>query len=284
MRAWRRNSDEPASRSTVCSGGTRLAVPRPERQPDASLSGGRSLELRGVPPVVPPRKADPMPARRAHAAVEGAPDLFADFEGTPPEAGRLFVDLSVPRQEAKSCTRCPLYKDATQTVFGEGPEDAAIMLVGEQPGDQEDLHGRPFVGPAGQVLDRAMAAAGMERDKVYVTNAVKHFKFDRRGKKRIHQRPTNSEVDICRWWLDIERRVVRSRVIVALGTTAIRGITGRSSSVTSLRGKAASLPDGTRMVATVHPSYLLRMPDRMAAEAEFSRFVADLKLALKAAG
>jgi DNA polymerase len=158
------------------------------------------------------------------------------------------------------------------------------MLVGEQPGDQEDLQGRPFVGPAGQVLDRAMAEAGMDREKVYVTNAVKHFKFERRGKKRIHQKPNNGEVDICRWWLDLERRFVKPRVVVALGGTAIRGVTGRSASVTSLRGKPATLPDGIKMVTTVHPSYLLRMPDRNAAEVEFGRLVDDLKLALKVAG
>lgn len=224
-----------------------------------------------------------MPARRR----PDLPDLFGDtghISIEPAEnSGRLPASLREAAREAETCTRCPLYREATQTVFGEGPEDATIVLVGEQPGDQEDIEGRPFVGPAGQVLDRAMAEAGMDRDKVYVTNAVKHFKFERRGKKRIHQKPTIGEIDVCRWWLDLERRFLRPRVIVALGATAIRGVTGRSSSVTSLRGKASLLPDGVTMVATVHPSYLLRMPDRDAAELEFTRLVADLRLALKAA-
>jgi DNA polymerase len=233
-----------------------------------------------------------MPARPARAPKPATPDLFSYSRPQPvPKPAEPVVaeaapatDLPTVRREAAACTRCPLYKDATQTVFGEGPGAAPIMLVGEQPGDQEDLQGRPFVGPAGQVLDRAMAAAGMPRDQVYVTNAVKHFKFERRGKKRIHQKPNNAEVDICRWWLDLERRLVKPRVIVALGTTAIRGITGRSSSVSSLRGRSSRLPDGTAMVATVHPSYLLRMPDQSASAAEFERLVGDLKLALKAAG
>lgn len=228
-----------------------------------------------------------MPARAAKAPQADAPDLFT-YSAPKPRASvqpaqPVSASLSAVRREAEGCTRCPLYKDATQTVFGEGPTDAAIMLVGEQPGDQEDVQGRPFVGPAGQMLDRAMAEAGMERDKVYVTNAVKHFKFERRGKKRIHQKPNNGEVDICRWWLDLERRLVKPRVVVAMGATAIRGVSGRSSSVSSLRGKPAGLADGTQMVATVHPSYLLRMPDRDAAGAEFARLVDDLKLALKVA-
>ena len=192
--------------------------------------------------------------------------------------------LATLRKRAKACHACPLWQHATQTVFGEGPVSAEMMVIGEQPGDQEDQQGEPFTGPAGNLLDRALAEASLDRGELYVTNAVKHFKFERRGKKRIHQKPNNAEVDICRWWLDLERRLVKPRVIVALGTTAIRGVTGRSASVTSLRGRAARLPDGTAMVATVHPSYLLRMPDRDAAEVEFARLVGDLKLALKAAG
>jgi DNA polymerase len=222
-----------------------------------------------------------MPVRPVRAPRAELPDLF-DAPPTPDAAAEP-ASLTEARAEAKGCTRCPLYKDATQTVFGEGANHATIMLVGEQPGDQEDLQGRPFVGPAGQVLDRAMAEAGMDREKVFVTNAVKHFKFERRGKKRIHQKPNNGEVDICRWWLDLERRFVRPRVVVALGGTAIRGVTGRSSSVTSLRGTPTELSDGIRMVTTVHPSYLLRMPDRNAAEVEFGRLVDDLKLALEVA-
>ena len=164
-------------------------------------------------------------------------------------------------------------------MFGEGAAGAALFLVGEQPGDQEDLQGRPFVGPAGKVLDRALADAGIDRKSLFVTNAVKHFKFASRGKKRLHQKPTNAEIDICRFWLDLERTFVRPKVIVALGATALRGITARSTSIVSMRGRQTKLPDGSILVATVHPSYLLRMPDREAAEREYERFVADLVLA-----
>jgi DNA polymerase len=191
--------------------------------------------------------------------------------------------LAEARRLAAGCTRCDLYRNATQTVFGEGPISASIMLVGEQPGDREDLAGRPFVGPAGQVLDRALAAAAIERKTIYLTNGVKHFKNEPRGRKRLHKRPDPGEIDICRWWLDLERKFVRPAVIVALGATAIRAVTGRSSTVSSLRGRPARLPDGGTLIATVHPSYLLRMPDRTAAEREFGRFVADLRLAVGAA-
>jgi DNA polymerase len=185
--------------------------------------------------------------------------------------------LSEARQMAVTCTRCDLYKNATQTVFGEGPRDAAIMLVGEQPGDQEDLSGRPFVGPAGKVLDRALTDAGLDRSTLYVTNGVKHFKNEPRGKKRLHKRPDIREIDVCAWWLEIERRMVKPKVIVALGATGLRAVTGRSASIASLRGRSNRLPDGTILIVTIHPSYLLRMPDREAAAAEYRRFVADLK-------
>lgn len=187
--------------------------------------------------------------------------------------------LAEARRLAAGCTRCDLYRNATQTVFGEGPISARIMLVGEQPGDQEDLAGRPFVGPAGQVLDRALEAAGIARNAIFLTNGVKHFKNEPRGKKRLHKRPDPGEIDACRWWLDLERRFVRPAVIVALGASAIRAVTGRSSTVSSLRGRPLRLGDGAVLVATVHPSYLLRMPDRAAAETEFDRFAADLALA-----
>jgi uracil-DNA glycosylase family protein len=184
---------------------------------------------------------------------------------------------------AASCTRCDLYKNATRTVFGEGPVKAAIMLVGEQPGDQEDLQGRPFVGPAGKVLDRALADAGLARSTLYVTNGVKHFKNEPRGKKRLHKRPDIGEIQICKWWLDWERRFVKPQVIVALGATGLRAVTGRSASITSMRGRTNRLDDGVALIVTVHPSYLLRMPDRDAAEGEYRRFVADLRLARKVA-
>lgn len=178
-----------------------------------------------------------------------------------------------------ACTRCQLHCHATQAVPGEGSADARILLVGEQPGDREDLEGRPFVGPAGQVLDAALADAGLDRATLFVTNAVKHFKFEPRGKRRLHQSPTAGEIDICRWWLDQERALIKPDIIVALGASALRAITGTGASIASMRGRAMDLADGARLVTTVHPSYLLRLPDRTRAVAERERFVADLKLA-----
>jgi DNA polymerase len=185
------------------------------------------------------------------------------------------------REEAKACTRCPLHRPATQTVFGEGPVDAAMMFVGEQPGDQEDLAGHPFVGPAGQVFDRALAAAGIERATTYVTNAVKHFKFEPRGKRRIHAKPDAGEIEACRWWIEQERMLVRPRVTVALGATAARSLFGKAMTIGRERGRALRLPgdDGGEAWITVHPSYLLRLPDESARETEFARFVDDLKAA-----
>lgn len=180
---------------------------------------------------------------------------------------------------AEGCTRCPLYKNATQAVCGAGPVSASLMLVGEQPGDQEDLAGAPFVGPAGKLLDGALDDAGAPRKKTYVTNAVKHFKNEPRGKRRLHKRPNAYEIDRCKWWLDLEVEIVRPKVIVAMGTTAIRGVTGKSATLKSLRGAPFSLPNGARGIATAHPSLLLRMPDREDAKKERARFVADLKRA-----
>jgi DNA polymerase len=183
------------------------------------------------------------------------------------------------RDEAQGCTRCSLYKHATQTVFGEGPVSARLMFVGEQPGDQEDLAGRPFVGPAGQVFDRALAEAGVERAGVYVTNAVKHFKFEQRGKRRIHQKPDAGEIDACRWWVEQERMLVQPAMTVALGATAARSLLGRTVTIGRERGRAIDLPGGGQAWITVHPSYLLRLPDKAAAEEEYARFVEDLRAA-----
>lgn len=184
------------------------------------------------------------------------------------------LDLAV-----QACRRCPLWRDATQGVCGEGPKKARLMIVGEQPGDQEDLAGHPFVGPAGKVLDDALKEAGIEREDVFVTNAVKHFKHEPRGKRRLHKTPNAAEVSACRWWLDAERRLVRPRVIVTLGGTAALGVLGRKVAVTKERGQGIDLSDGARAVLTVHPSYLLRIPDAAAKAAERDRFVADLKQA-----
>ena len=189
--------------------------------------------------------------------------------------GNVRAAWEAVRDEAKGCTRCHLYKCATQTVFGEGALDARIMFVGEQPGDQEDLAGRPFVGPAGQLFDRALAEAGVDRGTAYVTNAVKHFKFERRGKRRIHSKPDSGEIEACRWWLEQERLLLRPPLTVALGATAARSLFGRTVTIGAMRGAAHRLADGGEAWVTVHPSFLLRVRDNR--EQEYARFVADLR-------
>jgi DNA polymerase len=180
------------------------------------------------------------------------------------------------RKQALCCTRCPLYRRATQTVFGEGPARAEVMFVGEQPGDQEDLAGKPFVGPAGQLFDRGLAQVGIRRDAVYVTNAVKHFKFEPRGRRRLHKTPGQLEIEACRSWLSRELELVQPRLVVALGATAAHALLGRAIPVERNRGRLLRLSDATRMLVTVHPSYLLRVdPERQ--EAEYARFVQDLE-------
>lgn len=193
---------------------------------------------------------------------------------------RATAELKAIAKEARGCTRCPLYRHATQTVFGEGPARAELMLVGEQPGDQEDLAGRPFVGPAGRLLDRALAEAGIDRGKIYLTNAVKHFKNEPRGKKRLHKRPNRYETEICKVWIDKEISLVRPVLILALGVTAAQSLTGRRSIVLSReRGRILELPDGHRGMVTTHPSAVLRMPDEAARRAGFAGLVADLNAA-----
>jgi DNA polymerase len=192
-------------------------------------------------------------------------------------------DLAVLPRAAKRCTACPLYKNATQTVFGEGPDDAKIVLVGEQPGDQEDREGRPFVGPAGKLLDRALADAGIDRTDCYVTNAVKHFKWEPRGKRRIHQTPTARDVAACRPWLEAEIKIIQPRVLVLLGATAARAVCGPTARVMRDRGVVRSSPRAERILITVHPSALLRAPDEATAKREYRAFVADLRVAAAAA-
>ena len=191
--------------------------------------------------------------------------------------------LKTVAKEASACTLCPLYRNATQTVFGEGAARARVMLVGEQPGDQEDLAGHPFVGPAGKVLDRAMAEAGLDRKKVYLTNAVKHFKNEPRGKKRLHKRPNRYEVEVCRVWLRQEISLVRPQLILALGVTAAVALAGRPVVLSRERGRVIELADGQRGMVTTHPSSILRMPDQKARHAAFAALVKDLKAAAKQA-
>ena len=187
--------------------------------------------------------------------------------------------LTELEQAVQGCRRCALWRDATQGVCGEGPRKARLMIVGEQPGDQEDLAGQPFVGPAGRVLDAALDEAGIDRDDVFVTNAVKHFKHEPRGKRRLHKTPSTAEVSACRWWLQAERRLVRPKVIVALGGTAALGVLERKVKVTEERGSPIDLADGAKALITIHPSYLLRIPDAADRTAERDRFVVDLKTA-----
>jgi uracil-DNA glycosylase len=179
------------------------------------------------------------------------------------------------RDAASGCKACPLWKTGTQTVFGEGAAKAEVMFVGEQPGDQEDKAGRPFVGPAGKLFDRALEEAGIDRSAVYVTNAVKHFKWQARGKRRIHQKPNWSEIAACRPWLDAELAVVKPSVLVALGATAAQALLGRQFRVTKMRGRPVESKLAAVVIATVHPSAILRSDNR---EAEFEAFVDDLKV------
>jgi probable DNA metabolism protein len=198
-----------------------------------------------------------------------------------PSMARKHADdaIEILREEAADCRACPLWKGATQTVFGEGQQTARIMLVGEQPGDKEDLAGKPFVGPAGQMLDRALEEAGIDRRKVYVTNAVKHFKFVPRGKIRLHQKPNTPEIKACRQWYERELATIKPDLVVAMGATATQSVFGKITPINKNRGRPIDLEDGTRALVTVHPSYLLRLPDADAKAREYQRFVEDLKIA-----
>ncbi|MDB5467960.1 MAG: phage polymerase-related protein [Phenylobacterium sp.] len=209
--------------------------------------------------------------RAVRAALRAGRD--APFDGAAP------ATLEEIAAGVQVCRRCDLWRDATQGAPGEGPPRAKLMLVGEQPGDREDLAGRPFVGPAGQVLDKALAAAGVPRTETYVTNAVKHFKHEQRGKRRLHKTPDAGEVVACRWWLDNERRIVRPRVIVALGATAVFSVFGKATPISKTRQQALQLPDQAQGVVTYHPSYLLRVPDAEAKAKAYAMFVEDLKFA-----
>jgi len=195
-----------------------------------------------------------------------------------PSAIKTLAQLRAAEAE---CTRCPLYKDATQVVPGEGPSHGKVMLVGEQPGDKEDLAGKPFVGPAGRILDQALEDAGIPREETFVTNAVKHFKFEMRGKRRLHKRPNAYEIERCKWWNDLERLIVKPDVMVALGATAARSLLGRAVTIAKVRGEPIDLHDGSRLVVTVHPSALLRTEDEADKRAKYQELVQDLKVAAR---
>ena len=192
--------------------------------------------------------------------------------------------LAHAAQEAAQCRACPLWEPATQTVFGEGPAGARLMFVGEQPGDQEDLGGRPFIGPAGQMFDRALAEVGIDRASAYVTNAVKHFKFEPRGRRRIHAKPDHEEIAACKFWLDLERQEVQPAVIVLLGASAARAVLGRTVTISRERSRPIKLEGEAQALVTVHPSYLLRLPDEASKHREYAAFVADLRQAAAMVG
>lgn len=193
----------------------------------------------------------------------------------------VVTSLTALRKAENACRRCPLYANGTQAVPGEGSRDAEIMLVGEQPGDKEDLAGKPFVGPAGRLLDQALADAGIARKKAFVTNAVKHFKYEMRGKRRLHKKPNAGEIERCRWWYQQELAIVRPTVIVALGLTAARSVFGKPMAIGKSRGAALKLTDGTAAFVTVHPSALLRVQEREDKEQQYRAFVADLRQVAK---
>jgi DNA polymerase len=218
------------------------------------------------------RQAPAEPSRRIVRAAQRA-SRDAPYDGQAP------TSLEEVAAGVHACRRCDLWRDATQGVPGEGPKAARLMFVGEQPGDQEDQASHPFVGPAGQVLDRALAAAGVPRAETYVTNAVKHFKHEWRGKRRLHKTPDAGDVAACRWWLDGERRLVRPRVVVALGATAALSVFGKPMPIARMRQQAIQLPDQGQGVVTYHPSYLLRLPDAAARQQAYALFVEDLKFA-----
>jgi DNA polymerase len=203
--------------------------------------------------------------------------MAARLRKAPVEHVPTLTSLKALARAEDACMRCPLYKDATQAVPGEGKVHARVMLVGEQPGNDEDLAGKPFVGPAGRMLDKALADAGIDRADTFVTNAVKHFKFEPRGKRRLHKRPNAYEIERCNWWLDLEKKIVQPELIVAMGATAARALCGRTIKISKVRRDALTLADGARVVVTVHPSSLLRMPDADARHRAYREFVDDLR-------
>jgi uracil-DNA glycosylase family protein len=194
----------------------------------------------------------------------------------PPRKPRSLTEL---REAAAGCRACDLYENATQTVFGEGTPHARMMLVGEQPGDREDIEGKPFVGPAGRILDEGLEAAGIDRSRVYLTNAVKHFRFTRRGKRRLHEKPNATQIRACKPWLEAELAVVKPHIVVLLGATAAQAVMGPAFRVSKQRGEVMTSPLGTPVLATVHPSSILRATDEASRKAAMASFVADLKVA-----
>ena len=214
----------------------------------------------------------PPPGRPRGGKVARRPEPVTDTN-----MDNSYDTLDQARRAAGACTRCDLYKVGTQTVFGEGPGSAEVMFVGEQPGDKEDLTGKPFIGPAGQLLNELLEEVGIERSRYYVTNAVKHFKYVPQGKRRLHQRPNAREIERCHWWLDIERKLIKPKLIVAMGATAARAVTGSGEGVMKRRGRVETLDDETRVFITIHPSAVLRARGSEARAAAKMDFVRDLR-------
>ncbi|WP_163883140.1 UdgX family uracil-DNA binding protein [Rhizobium laguerreae] len=221
-------------------------------------------------------KVRAMAAREATQSLPFHDRLQEAARSIPAEPEAPAGTLEALRAEAAGCTRCPLHAKATQTVFGEGPRDAEVMFVGEQPGDQEDISGRPFVGPAGRLLDQVITEAGIDRSTLYVTNAVKHFKYEPRGKRRIHQKPNMGEVKHCRWWLNLEMALIKPKLVVAMGATALAALTDAKQRLQDVRGKAIAIDEQRTLFVTVHPSYLLRIPDERVKAEELARFREDM--------
>jgi len=242
-------------------------LPEASLIPDLIAGAGRSAKqmIEGMPTM----------AAAHHGAIQARYWSKAAEQQQPADdlAAETLVSL---RDSAGACRRCPLWRDATQTVFGAGPENARIVFVGEQPGDQEDITGAPFVGPAGRILDAALEHVGLDRRETYVTNAVKHFKFEPRGKRRIHARPNAGEVSACRWWLDRELSLIKPDLVVALGATAAQALLGRPVAITAMRGEIVERSDGIRVFLTIHPSFILRIRDAEAAHVERERFLVDM--------
>jgi DNA polymerase len=238
----------------------------PETREIAPLLAAAAPRVEGwlAAPAAPPRRP---PKPKAAVAI--------------PEVAEPLSEL---RRKASACTRCALHEHATQAVFGQGPEDARIMFVGEQPGDKEDLSGLPFVGPAGAMFDEALAEAGLDRSQSYITNAVKHFKFVPRGKMRLHKTPDAPEIVACRWWLEQELAAVRAPLVVAMGATAVFALTGKRMKLGDIRGRAQDFGEGRRLFVTVHPAFVLRIPDLDEARAERRRFFADVAEAVRLSG
>ncbi len=232
---------------------------------DAARLTGLMIAREASEPHKPQKRLEPMKSKAEKSKAEQRNSQPSD-------------SIAALREEAASCRACPLWKNATQTVFGEGPAHARIMLVGEQPGDKEDLAGHPFVGPAGQMLDRALEEAGVDRTKVYVTNAVKHFKFVPRGKIRLHQKPVTPEIRACRQWYERELAAIKPQLVVAMGATAANCVFGKITPINRNRGRLIELDEGIEALVTVHPSYLLRLPDEDAKAREYQLFVDDLKM------